>query len=98
MRLSLLVPFNMSNYVFGASAVKVFDFIIGTFGLVPLVLFFVYIGTTMSNIEEVVSGTHEMSTSEIVIMVVGSCIAFSGLIFATVVVKRTLKNELEKLK
>lgn len=50
MRLSLLVPFNLSNYVFGGSAVKVFDFVMGTMGLLPMVLFFVYIGTTMSNI------------------------------------------------
>lgn len=50
MRLSLLVPFNFSNYVLGISAVKYRDFMIGTLGLFPIVLFFVYIGTTMSNI------------------------------------------------
>ena len=50
MRLSLLVPFNISNYVFGGSSVKYYDFIVGTIGLFPIVLFFVYIGTTMSSI------------------------------------------------
>ncbi len=50
MRLSLLIPFNISNFVFGGSSVKYFDFIIGTLGLFPIVLFFVYIGTTMSSI------------------------------------------------
>jgi len=50
LRLSLLVPFNFSNYVFGGSSVKIFDFIIGSLGLFPLVLFFVYLGSTMSNI------------------------------------------------
>jgi uncharacterized membrane protein YdjX (TVP38/TMEM64 family) len=56
MRLSLLVPFNFSNYVFGSSAVKAFDFIIGTIGLLPMVIFFSYVGTTMNNIQEVASG------------------------------------------
>ena len=50
MRLSLLVPFNVSNYIFGGSAVKLTDYLLGTIGVLPIVLFFVYIGTTMSNI------------------------------------------------
>lgn len=56
LRLSLLVPFNFSNYFFGGSAVKAFDFILGTIGLLPMVIFFSYVGTTMKNIEEVASG------------------------------------------
>ncbi len=50
MRLSLLVPFNVSNYIFGSSAVKLRDYLIGTIGVLPIALFFVYIGSTMSNI------------------------------------------------
>lgn len=91
----MLVPFNVSNYVFGASAVRAWDFGVGTLALLPLVLFFVYVGTTMSNIEEVVSGSHKMETTEIVIMVLGSLVALSGLIFASIVVRRTLKSEMK---
>ena len=50
MRLSLLVPFNVSNYIFGGSAVKLRDYLFGTIGVLPIALFLVYIGTTMSNI------------------------------------------------
>ncbi len=51
MRLSLLVPFNVSNYIFGGSAVKLRDYLFGTIVVVlPIALFFVYIGTKMSNI------------------------------------------------
>lgn len=39
-----------------------------------------------------------MSTMEIVIMVVGSTVALSGLIFVSCVVKRTLNKEMQKLK
>ena len=35
-----------------------------------------------------------MSTTEIVIMVIGNVLALGGLIFATFVVRRTLKNEM----
>jgi uncharacterized membrane protein YdjX (TVP38/TMEM64 family) len=50
MRLSMIVPFNLSNYVFGASSVRIKEFVLGTLGLLPLVTFFVYIGTTVSDI------------------------------------------------
>jgi uncharacterized membrane protein YdjX (TVP38/TMEM64 family) len=51
MRLSLVIPFNISNYVLGASSVNIFHFVVGTLGVMPLVLFFVFLGTTMSDIE-----------------------------------------------
>lgn len=50
LRLSMLVPFNFSNYAFGGTAVKVGHFMLGTVGLLPMALFFVYVGTSVSNI------------------------------------------------
>jgi uncharacterized membrane protein YdjX (TVP38/TMEM64 family) len=90
LRMSILVPYNFSNYVFGGSAVKFKDFLIGNFGLMPLVIFYVYIGSTMSNIEDALSGNLKFSTTEIVVCVVGSTIALSGIVFATIVVRRIL--------
>lgn len=69
---------------------------LGTLGLVPMALFFVYIGTTMATIEEAVSNNHGMSTLEIVIMVVGSSFALGGIIFASISVKRTLNKEMAR--
>lgn len=37
-----------------------------------------------------------MSTKEIVIMVIGSVLALGGLIFATLIVRRTLKDEMSQ--
>jgi len=37
-----------------------------------------------------------MSTTEIVIMVIGSVLALGGLIFATLIVRRTLKDEMSQ--
>lgn len=50
MRFSLLVPFSLSNYVLGASSVNISHFIFGNFCLIPMALFYVYLGTTMQNI------------------------------------------------
>jgi uncharacterized membrane protein len=35
-----------------------------------------------------------MSTAEIIVMVVGTSIAISGLVYATIVVRRTLNKEI----
>jgi hypothetical protein len=37
MRMSLLIPFNFSNYIFGCSAIKYWQFALGTLGVLPLV-------------------------------------------------------------
>ncbi len=50
----MIVPYNFSNYVLGASSVKAFDFIFGTSALLPLVLFFVYTGSTVSSIQSAI--------------------------------------------
>lgn len=96
MRLSLLVPFNFSNYVFGGSAVNPSSFALGTLGLIPMTLFFVYMGTTMASIEEAVSGDYSMTTLEIVISVVGTSLALIGIVFASCVVRQTLNKEMSR--
>ena len=93
MRLSMLVPFNLSNYVLGASSVKIRDFTLGTLGLLPLVAFFVYLGTTVSDIEQVVNGSRHMSKTEIVVLVIGPVAAIIGIIIVSVMVKRSLHND-----
>jgi hypothetical protein len=59
-------------------------------GLIPLVGFFVYLGTSVSDIHEVVNGEHQMSVSEITVMVVGTVVAMIGLILTSVLVRRSL--------
>lgn len=47
LRLSIAFPFNFSNYFMGASSVKFSHFALGTFSLIPITTFYVYIGTTL---------------------------------------------------
>ena len=92
MRLSMLVPFNISNFVFGASAVQLRHFAVGTIGMIPLVAFFVYLGTSVSDLHEVVNGQHKMSRTEIAVMVLGTLFALIGLVFTSVMVKSALRS------
>ena len=49
-RLSVIVPFNVSNYVLGSTSVSYGDFATGTLYILPMCSFMVYIGTTASTI------------------------------------------------
>lgn len=88
----MLVPLNISNFVFGASAVQLRHFEIGTLGKISLVAFFVYLGTLVSYLHEVVSGQHRMTRTEIALMVAGTLFALICLVFISVMVKRALNS------
>lgn len=97
-RVSFIIPSNVSNYVLGGTAVTFKDFTLGTSGTLPLVIFSVYVGSTMSNMMDYLDGKHSISTVEIVLSVLGGIAALIGLIITSVVVKRTLDNEIKRSK
>lgn len=98
MRLSVLIPFNFSNYVLGGTAVKISDFVLGTTGIFPLVIFFVYVGSTMSNLQDFLDGNYGISTHEIILMVLGGLVAICAIVFVSYIVKRTLDKEIKRSK
>jgi uncharacterized membrane protein YdjX (TVP38/TMEM64 family) len=89
-RLSLIVPFNFSNYVFGGSSVVTSHFIIGTFGLIPMCVYFVYLGTTISSIQDILNNDAPMNTVTIVIYVVGALLGLTVLVSVSLVVRKIL--------
>ena len=50
LRLSPIIPFNVLNYLIGATSVALKDNIIGLIGMIPEVAFYVYIGSTLSDL------------------------------------------------
>ena len=56
LRLCPLVPFNAFNYLMGVTGVKATDFAIGSLGMIPGTLVYVFLGTTISDIADAASG------------------------------------------
>ena len=81
MRVCLLIPFGISNYILGGSAVKFLDYAVGSIGILFQVVFYVYIGTTISSVTEVLNGHTSFDTPSIVGMSIGIVIAIFGVIF-----------------
>ncbi|MDZ8183774.1 MAG: TVP38/TMEM64 family protein [Nostoc sp. ChiSLP02] len=62
-RLSPLFPFNLLNYAFGVTQVSLKDYILGSFGIIPGTVMYVYIGSLAGNLA-MISTSHQPRTLE----------------------------------
>ncbi len=93
-RLSPIFPFNLLNYAFGLTGVSIRDYIIGSLGMIPGTLMYVYIGSLAGNIALI--GTNSQPTNESLqwtIRIVG----FIATIAVTVYITRIAKQALNEL-
>jgi uncharacterized membrane protein YdjX (TVP38/TMEM64 family) len=56
LRLSPLVPFNLLNYALGLSRVRLADYVVGSIGMLPGVLLYVYTGKVAGDLASVAAG------------------------------------------
>jgi uncharacterized membrane protein YdjX (TVP38/TMEM64 family) len=56
LRLSPLVPFNLLNYALGLSRVRLADYVVGSVGMLPGVLLYVYTGKVAGDLASVAAG------------------------------------------
>jgi uncharacterized membrane protein YdjX (TVP38/TMEM64 family) len=93
-RLSPAFPFNLLNYAFGLTGVSIKDYIIGSVGMIPGTIMFVYIGSLAGNIAMI--GTDSQPTNPTLqwtIRIVG----FIATIAVTIYVTRIAKQALSQL-
>lgn len=92
-RLSLIIPFNLLNYAFGATSVKAATHLIATaIGMLPAVALYVYLGTLARDLGQILSG--EAAPSELGYWILA--IGIAAIVAATWVIHRTATRALEK--
>ena len=92
-RLSLIIPFNLLNYAYGASAVRAATHLLATaIGMLPAIALYVYLGTLARDLGQILSG--EAAPPELGYWIVGAGIA--AIVAATWVIHRTATRALEK--
>lgn len=92
-RLSLLLPFNLLNYVFGLTKIALAPYALGTLvGMVPALMLYVYLGTLANDIDEIVSGAAGGGVPGVAITVIGVV----SLALAVYLIHRTATAELKK--
>ncbi|MBE9038954.1 TVP38/TMEM64 family protein [aff. Roholtiella sp. LEGE 12411] len=93
-RLSPVFPFNLLNYVFGVTQVSLKDYILGSLGIIPGTVMYVYIGSLAGNLA-VVNMSHQPTSVETQIWqwamrVVGLIATVAVTIYVTKVAQKAL--------
>lgn len=79
LRLSPLTPFNIFNYLCGLTPVKIKDFLIGGVGMIPAIILFVHIGTSIKEFKDILSGKFNSG-------ILGTVLIIAGVIISIIVV------------
>jgi uncharacterized membrane protein YdjX (TVP38/TMEM64 family) len=92
-RLSPIFPFNLLNYAFGITGVSLKDYFIGSVGMIPGTILYVYIGSLAGNLALI--GTEAQPTNptlQWIIRIVG----FIATVVVTVYITRIARKALEE--
>jgi uncharacterized membrane protein YdjX (TVP38/TMEM64 family) len=93
-RLSPIFPFNLLNYAFGVTGVSIKDYIIGSIGMIPGTMMFVYIGSLAGSVALIGTETAPTNpTLQWTIRIVG----FVATIAVTIYITRIAKQALSQL-
>lgn len=93
LRLSPLIPFNLSNYLYGLTAVRLLPYVVASFfGMLPGTLLYVYLGTVGKIGIDAASTRSAKSPLEYWSLALGLAATIIVTVFLTRVAKRALKS------
>jgi len=96
-RLSPIFPFNLLNYAFGITGVSLKDYCIGSVGMIPGTIMYVYIGSLAGNLAMI--GTEAQPTNSNVqwaIRLIGLIATVAVTIYVTRIAQKALEEEVIK--
>lgn len=95
-RLSPVFPFNLLNYAFGITKVSLKDYILGSIGMIPGTIMYVYIGSLASDIAMIGAGNvptnAQAETAKWTIRIVGFIATVAVTIYITHIAKKALQE------
>ena len=97
LRLSPLFPFNMSNYLYSLTSVKLSAYFWASlFGIMPGTLMYVYFGTLISNVATLGSSDRVRTPLEWALYGVGLAATVFITIYATRIARRAINSQVKK--
>jgi uncharacterized membrane protein YdjX (TVP38/TMEM64 family) len=94
-RLSPLFPFNLLNYAFGITGVSLKDYFIGSIGMIPGTIMYVYIGSLAGSIAAI--GTESQPTNPTIqwtIRIIGFIATVAVTVYVTRVARKALQEKI----
>ncbi|MEA5577774.1 TVP38/TMEM64 family protein [Anabaena sp. UHCC 0451] len=94
-RLSPILPFNLLNYAFGVTQVSVRDYILGSFGIIPGTVMYVYLGSLVSDLAMLEKPNQFTSPETQIIQWVIRGVGLMATVALTIYLARLAKKSLE---
>ncbi len=95
-RLSPIFPFNLLNYAYGLTKVSFKDYVLGTLGILPGTIMFVYVGSLAQNLATI--GAEDVETPggiEWAIRIIGFVATVIVTVYVTKIAKKALNQRVE---
>ena len=95
-RLCPLLPFNLLNYALGITQVSLKDYVLGSFGMIPATILYVYSGSLVGDIATIGTETMPASPQASAIKWSINIISFLATVAVTVSITRIASKALEE--
>ena len=95
-RLSPLFPFNLLNYIFGITNVSLKDYIIGSIGMIPGTIMYVYIGSLATDLSTITMSNYPSNTETQMFQWIIRIIGLIATVALTVYINKIAKQALNK--
>jgi uncharacterized membrane protein YdjX (TVP38/TMEM64 family) len=93
-RLSPIFPFNLLNYAFGLTKVKLRDYFFASWvGMIPGTILYVYVGSLAGSLATLGAGEHRRSAGEWALYLVGLLATVAVTVFVTRVARGALESK-----
>ncbi|PSO48355.1 MAG: hypothetical protein BRC33_09970 [Cyanobacteria bacterium SW_9_44_58] len=95
-RLSPIFPFNLLNYAYGLTKVTFRDYVIGTLGILPGTIMFVYVGSLAKNLATL--GAEDVSAPSGIqwaIRIIGFIATVAVTVYVTKIARKALNQKVE---
>lgn len=94
-RLSPIFPFNLLNYAFGVTQVSLKDYILGSFGMIPWTLMYVYLGSLGGEIAIIERACYAVNSQASAANLLINGIGFIATVAVTIYTARIARKSLE---
>lgn len=93
-RLSPLFPFNLLNYAFGITQVSLKDYVLGSIGMIPGTILYVYIGSLIGSVAQIGMNGAMLDTQTQKLQWITKIVGFIATIAVTLYITRIAKKAL----
>jgi uncharacterized membrane protein YdjX (TVP38/TMEM64 family) len=96
-RLSPIFPFIFLNYAYGVTGVSLKDYVLGSVGMIPGTIMYVYIGSLAGNLATLGTGTQSANpAAQWMLRIVGFIATVAVTLYATKLARKALDREIDE--